>query len=260
MKQLLKNISATIAFGTVAFMHVYFVLLLLAKPALAENQNTTKTETVEKKQPTLDEDATKEFQFNMNGAKGTVKLNKNGIQITSDETDDKSVDDEDDDSENIKISKKMISVPVMAAGVMEDLEDIVVPVVLFLSAFGFAAYVVYAKSRTRREYLETVRALAQSGQPIPPELLSNMNATINGGKMWNPAKTTYDANAAQGIKYIFWGVGFAGFMMCLNRGSFAMAIGFLFIVMGAYHIYISQMMQKQKLTETVATPPPTENK
>lgn len=247
MKQMIKNVTTFLAFTAVLCMHIYFVLLLIAKPALAEETKETVTieaqveETANKKAAITDED--KNFDFNLNGTQGTVKVSEKGITITS-------------NGDGKTVEKTVMNYPSMVQSSLNAIEDIVVPIVLFLCAFGFAGYTVYAKSRTRREYLETIKALAQSGQPISQELLNTMNATVNGGKLLNSTATKYDANAVQGIKYIFLGVGFCGFMMLISDGHVAAAVGFLFIVMGAFHIYTSQMIQKQKPNEAVATSTP----
>ena len=62
------------------------------------------------------------------------------------------------------------------------LESVLVPIVLFLCAFGFGAYVIYAKHRTRREYLETIKTLVQNGQPVPPELLSGLGSNAQASQ------------------------------------------------------------------------------
>jgi hypothetical protein len=275
MTQVIKNVSAFMGFGFVAFLHVYFVLLLLAKPALAEEKTqkvvveTTATgassvsaaaaepsESVAAESETSEDDGkmvlknmgSKQFKFKINDEEGTIKIDKNGIQISQAGSDEK----EEEDTAAVVSSYKDLNKTNLWADI---LEDVLVPIVLFLSAFGFAGYFVYAKSRTRRDYLETIKALAQSGQPIPPELLANMNATMGGTKLNSAGQTHYDANAIQGVKYIFWGIGIAG-MMLLFKVGVAYAIGFLFIVMGAFHIYTSQMIQKQKATDTTAATTP----
>ena len=246
MTQLIKNISTFVAFVAVIFMHIYFVLILMAKPALAEEQNEKTAE----KTVTIEKEEAKSYQFDINGTKGTVKVNQNGITISSD-------DEEGEAKDNLRINAN----PMLAATVSRGISSaMLVPITLVLCVCGFAAYSVYAKSRTRREYLETIKALAQSGQPIPQELMNSMNMTVNGGKFSAPDRLKYDANAIQGIKYIFYGVGFCGFIMILDAGHFALAMGFLFVVMGAYHLYTSQMIQKQKTADTVATPSTPETK
>lgn len=257
-------------FGFVAFMHVYFVLLLLAKPALAEEKAQkvlvettagTGAATVTPTPPDASDAATesayddkmvlknmgsKQFKFKINDEQGSIKIDKNGIQISKVESGES---DNGDDVATVVSSFKNLNKTNEWADV---LEDVLVPIVLFLSAFGFAGYYVYAKSRTRRDYLDTIKALAQSGQPIPPELLANMNATVGGIKTPSAGQTSYDANTMQGVKYIFWGIGIAGMMTLISNGNIAYAIGFLFIMMGAFHIYSSQMLQKQKATDTTA--------
>ncbi len=275
MTQMIKNVTAFMGFGFVAFMHVYFVLLLLTKPALAEDKvQTVAVETTATGASTSSATPTpsttsdsaaateskvndnvvddNEFTFKINDKKGTVRIDKSGIQISNF----KKGNDEDeagDDVAAVVSSLKNLNKTNEWANI---LEDVLVPIVLFLSAFGFAGYFVYAKSRTRRDYLETIKALAQSGQPIPPELLANMNATVGGGKTPLAGQTPYDANTMQGVKYIFWGIGIAGMMTLISNGNIAYAIGFLFIMMGAFHIYTSQMMQKQKATDTTAATTP----
>ncbi len=278
MTQMIKNVTAFMGFGFVAFMHVYFVLLLLAKPALAEEKvQKVVVETMAADagsvptpptppSPTTDRDSagedadddkmvlknmgSKQFNFKINDEKGMIKIDKNGIQISEVKSDE---DEDGDDVATVVSSFKNLNKTSEWADV---LEDVLVPIVLFLSAFGFAGYYVYAKSRTRRDYLDTIKALAQSGQPIPPELLANMNATVGSSKTPSAGQTPYDANTMQGVKYIFWGIGIAGMMTLISNGNIAYAIGFLFIMMGAFHIYTSQMMQKQKATDTTAATTP----
>ena len=274
MTQMIKNVTAFMGFGFVAFMHVYFVLLLLAKPALAEEKvqkvvvettaadaSSVPTPPTPPSPPTARDSAvedadddkmvlknmgSKQFKFKINDEKGMIKIDKNGIQISEVKSDE---DEDGDDVATVVSSFKNLNKTSEWADV---LEDVLVPIVLFLSAFGFAGYYVYAKSRTRRDYLDTIKALAQSGQPIPPELLANMNATVGSSKIPSAGQTPYDANTMQGVKYIFWGIGIAGMMTLISNGNIAYAIGFLFIMMGAFHIYTSQMMQKHKATDTTA--------
>ncbi len=272
MTQIIKNVSAFMGFGFVAFMHVYFVLLLLAKPALAEEKtqkvvvetsatktnsnppaNTLNMNGADEERSTLKTLGSKKFNFKINDEKGTIKIDKNGIQISQVDSDESEDAETGDDVATVVSSFKNLNKTSQWADI---LEDVLVPIVLFLSAFGFAGYVVYAKSRTRRDYLETIKALAQSGQPIPPELLSNMNSTVGGAKPPFAGPMTYDANAMQGAKYIFWGIGIAGMMTLISNGNIAFAIGFLFIMMGAFHMYTSHMMQKQKATDTPAATTP----
>jgi predicted membrane protein len=253
MTQMIKNVTAFMGFGFVAFMHLYFVLILLAKPALAEEkaqkvvvETTAAVEDSEEEKMVLKNVASKQFKFKINDEEGSIRIDKNGIQISKVESGD---GENGDDVATVVSSFKNLNKTNEWADI---LEDVLVPIVLFLSAFGFAGYYVYAKSRTRRDYLDTIKALAQSGQPIPPELLANMNATVGGGKTPSAGQTPYDANTMQGVKYIFWGIGIAGMMTLISNGNIAYAIGFLFIMMGAFHIYTSQMMQKQKATDTTA--------
>ncbi len=254
MTQVFKNVSLAATFGFVFCMHVFFVLLLMAKPVLAEETEQEVTQVESTTTESVDKNAEKtqlkekEFNFSINGEKGTIKVGKNGVQISHEESE----DGEDGFAGVVSNIEKLNKASVWS----DVLEDVLVPIVLFLCVFGFAGYAVYSKSRTRREYLETIKAFAQSGQPIPPELLNNMNAAVGGGKILAPGKTQYDANAIRGVKYIFFGIGFAGMMMLISEGHIGYAIGFLFITMGAFHIYTSQAMQKQKTTDTVATPTP----
>lgn len=271
MTQLIKNMSAFVGFGFVAFMHVYFVLLLMAKPALAEEKtqnvvvetsasgasvtttapadarDTTDKSDAEEPREVLKNLGSKQFNFKINDEKGTIKIDKNGIQISQTDSDDK------EDMPNVMSSFKNLN---KTNQWVDVLEDVLVPIVLFLSAFGFAGYFVYAKSRTRRDYLETIKALAQSGQPIPQELLNSLNSTMGGGKVLSPNKNQFDTNAIQGVKYIFWGIGFIGCMILLEQVGFIAAVGFVFITMGAFHIYTTQNMQKPKTADTVATTSP----
>ncbi len=276
MIQIIKNTTTAFAFVTVIFMHIYFVLILLAKPALATEVEvkqpaakaaTTVTETkavVEGEDEInikLDlkngltvkglADVVQKLEALDKKKKGSFKIDENGVQITG---------MTDDETETGDKDESVTPYPVrMARGLISQLAEIIVPSLFFICVFGFAGYMVYAKNRTRREYLETIRTLAQSGQPIPPDLLTSMNSKSSMGKVLAPDRDKYDANAIQGIKYIFLGIGFCGFMILISEGHVAYAIGFLFIVIGAFHIYTSQLIQKQKTTDVAATTT-TENK
>lgn len=276
MIQMLKNTTTAFAFVTMIFMQIYFVLLLLAKPALATetevNQPSAKAATTvtETKAAVEGEDEINIKLDLKNGltVKGLTDVVKklealdqknNGSSIQIDQSGLKfTTEGEDVEGADSKKWKRRSS-PSFEVGVLKAVEDIVVPVVLFLSMFGFGAYLVYSKARTRREYLETIKALAQSGQPIPPELLQSLNAKMDGGKRWTSDLAKHDANSVQGIKYVFLGIGFCGFFLLMNAGQFAFAMGFLFVVIGAFHIYTSQLIQKQKTNDVAATTT-TENK
>lgn len=135
------------------------------------------------------------------------------------------------------------------------LEDVLVPIVLFGCVFGFAAFTIYSKQRSKKEYLETIRTLAQNNQPIPPELLASMNASSDFGLK----KLNNNPSSIQGVKYLFIGLGVGGFLILTDIGSIGTALGFIFLVVGGYHIVKSQMLQKQAEAKgAAATNPPTQ--
>lgn len=274
MIQLIKNFTTAFAFVTMIFMHIYFVLLLMAKPALATeaevNAPSAKSTVTESKAEVQSDDeinikldlkngltvkgltdVVKKLEaLDKKNSNSQVQIDSSGFKMSVDE--DSEAAGEDGETRSGPSTARVVR------GVIGQLAEIIVPSLFFICVFGFAGYMVYAKNRTRREYLETIRALAQSGQPIPPELINSMNTKMSGGKLLAPDRHKYDANAIQGIKYIFLGIGFCGFMILVSEGHAAYAIGFLFIVIGAFHIYTSQLIQKQKVNDVVPTTP--ENK
>lgn len=260
MKQILEKLVASLSVLIVFCMHVYFVMLLGTKPALAaetEKASTVKVEMIDANGKTKTNDikiqAADQTDDSADGAATTavteddtkglnIRINKDeGITITGSE---KLVEKLKDLEKSIeeKVNERET---VIAAGDSfgKTLENVLVPIMIFLISFGFAGYVVYAKQRTRKEYLETIRTLAQNNQPIPPELLASLNTSSDMG--FNRNKWNNDPNSIQGVKYLFIGLGIAGFMILIDDYSVAAALGYMFAVIGGYHIVKSNLLQKK---------------
>ena len=83
-----------------------------------------------------------------------------------------------------------------------DAEDIVVPLVFFLMVFGLIAVPAYLRFRQKRIMHETVRLMAEKGQPIPPELFIE-----------KPVKRS---DLRRGIVLCGLGVGLVVFFLCVS--------------------------------------------
>lgn len=266
MKQVINKIMASLSIMMVFCMHVYFVMLLGVKPAMAAD--TDKKDTVVKvgmigaeTKATGDGAvvaAPAPAEDDKQAEKGiSIKINdEDGITISGSESLvkqlknlEKKIEDKIDNHDVVESANYSIG---------KTLENVLVPIMIFLISFGFAGYTVYAKQKTRKEYLETIRTLAQNNQPIPQELLNNLNSSSNdifNTSKWN--KNYADPHSIQGIKYLFIGLGIAGFMFLLDDYGVPAALGFLFLVIGGFHIVKSQLLQKQmdaKKAETSAAP------
>lgn len=261
-------------------MHVYFALLVSAKPALAATEATDKAPVKVgvvkqdgQKQVTVetavqDEDAqvagtaTNESSNDDNeessSEKGiSISINaKDGINIKGEGAEkilaklkalEDKYEDGDDDSDRAVVAST-------SGSISKTLENVLVPIVLFALAFGFASYVVYAKQKNRKETLDTIRTMAQNNQPIPPELLANLKGTRDA---FVSAKGYGDVNSIQGVKYVFIGIGLGGFLLLLDAGYVAGALGFIFIVIGVFNLVKSRLMEKHLEAEekAAATPP-----
>lgn len=287
MKQVLEKIVASLSVLMVFCLHVYFVMLLGTKPALAQDTEQTSTVKVGMLNAETSDAPKKKDTIVKIGVVDTQgkPIVKKEIKIENiDENSEEaataaSAEDSDDKGLNIRINEKdgiVISgseklverlkdlektidakvndraiVAAANNSIGKTLENILVPITIFLIAFGFAGYVVYAKQRTRKEYLETIRALAQNNQPIPPELLANLNASNDMG--FGKNKWNNDPNSIQGVKYLFVGLGIAGFMIIVDDYSFPAALGYVFAVIGAFHIVKSNLLQKH-MEANKATP------
>lgn len=263
MDQLVQRIlgkTAAILVALLVFcLHVYFAMMIGVKPAMAAEKSAsvsvnvaadskdkgaasvTVVETKDAADEKQSEDAT---EADLKGGV-SIKINgEDGISITGSQ---KLVD-------QLKALEEKIEDKLEASEVYKDpdtvvyktLENVLVPIVFFLVAFGFAGYVIYSKHKTRQQLLETIRTMAQNGQTIPPEMLSQ----LHGNSQWNLSAVNYsNPSATQGLKYVFIGVGIAGFLLLKDFGFSGSSFGFIFLVMGAYHLTKSHLAQKQMETQ-----------
>lgn len=233
MIRVFKKIAASFSFLLVFCFHIYFALLLGAKPAFAQAQDSTApvaaVEDVD--------DSSSELDIKINATdgiviKGSEKLIKKLQKL--------------EEKLEAKIDEhELADEPKGAASIGKTLENVLVPIMIFLFSFGFAGYVVYSKQKTRREYMETIRTLAQNGQSIPPELMSTLTTNGLSGRDMFKNVNYADPGAVHGLKYLFIGFGIAGFLLLLDGGHVGAALGFLFIVIGAFHMTKSHLAQKR---------------
>lgn len=256
-KSLLKNFISTSLF----VIQFYFVVLattlfLTANSAQAEDFADQKDEPKDQS-GTVDKANESEEESGIN-----IKVDaQNGLQIRGvdklvekldalDKSDGKNVDEVIEKSINgMSVVREASAIKLWA----DVLEDVLVPIVLFLSVFGFAAYMVYLRYKSRKENMELIKTLVESGKPIPENVMALLNNETNhssdiSSKMGNLA----DPHAIKGMKFIFIGAGVVGFFI-LEKISFLAGVGFIFVMMGAYHIFKSKQIQKAQMESALST-------
>lgn len=298
MKQVFEKIMASLSFLLVFCLHVYFALLVGTKPALAADTDGAKETTIKLGVGGTDKPALKNEIIIKDKAGESAEV---AVTTVTEEAAATEADDEEGDASGLSIkingqngitikgSEKLVEKlqkleekieakieereEVIESSIGKTLENVLVPIMIFFISFGFAGYVVYSKQRTRKEYLETIRTLAQNNQPIPQELLTNLNASSAMDFNNKIKNMNYgDPSAIHGIKYLFIGVGIAGFMLLMDWSA-PVAFGFMFLIIGGYHMMKSHLLQKQAeakraeaamnpvvatpvVAEPVMTPPP----
>lgn len=256
LQKILVRVVGIVGMLFVFCMHVYLGVILGAKPALAaetaaavaihqvETSSDQKGKVASKNpEAQVDDAEVSVSETTLGDEEGvSIKINgKDGISITGSQ---KLVDKLQ--SLEQKIEERLEQTEAYQRPdtvVYKTLENVLVPIVFFLVVFGFAGYVIYSKHKTRRELLETIRMMAQNGQTIPPEMLGQLHNTPS---QWNINSVNYsNPSAAQGLKYIFIGIGVVGFLVLMDVGFTGSALGFIFLVMGSYYLTKSHLLQKQ---------------
>lgn len=276
MTSILEKFVAAVSFLLVFTLHVYFALLVGMKPALAADSETSSVGlTVVPSDTKVDKNKVKKAlaaQEKKDEESPSESEDDQGLNIKINATDGISIQGSQKLLEKLKKMEEKIEAKVESK--MDELEDsnddngnhdlpmssmgmtlvsVLVPISLFLCAFGFAAFVVYSKQKTRREYLETIRTLASSGQAIPSELLSHIHSNGAGSNSPIGNMNYSDPSAIHGFKYLFIGLGVAGFFFLADEASFLVAVGYVFLVIGGFHLLKSHLLQKQVSAQTPAT-------
>jgi hypothetical protein len=285
MKQLMDKFIAYGTFTVVFFLHIYFALLLCTQTALAEETaapvpapvKVEKVQKVEKaaKAPVaskmeltdvtppqppkppkpskmkLDDDIKINFDMK-NGVtvkglnKVIEKAEKMDRRRQHDDDEDATDNDEGDDddsgsnSRHIYVNNRINDFPGKSAAVA-------VPIGFFILV------ILYFKHKSRREYMETVRLLVEKGQPIPPDLLNSLNPSGLERMTSSPQWEGYQSHLIKGLKPMFWGIGIFLFFVFEHFDAVPWFFGVAFILIGAYHVVRSHLIQKEK--EKNPTPP-----
>lgn len=302
MKRVLNSLAAGITFITVFFLHIYFALLVFTKPALAQTTtepvaaeaSAGKAEKVPAPPknlvvpkppkappkppapPEIEESTDINVKFDM----------KNGVEI-------KGLDKVIEKLERLEKLEKLGKLSGSTVNVEEVVEDavqsaldhnedrreerrerrrerrgydgpgvaILVPLGFFALIFAVVFLYLNHRQRSRREYLETVRLLVEKGQPIPPDLMQNLNPHKAADSVeWN---NLYQSHLIKGLKPIFWGVGIMMFFVFNSYNVTEWFFGFVCILVGAYYIVRSHLIQKEQknkaaqqstVTDTTNTP------
>lgn len=115
------------------------------------------------------------------------------------------------------------------------IDDILVPIFLFLTFAGVFGAKYYFAYRTRREQLDLYRLAIEKGQPIPADVFT---APENKGRSWQD-------EMGRGIKFVLVGLGLALFFQTVG-GPWAIGAIFTFIGLGQLGAaYIKKNSQPQ---------------
>ncbi|MBY0314287.1 MAG: hypothetical protein K2Q26_02120 [Bdellovibrionales bacterium] len=118
----------------------------------------------------------------------------------------------------------------------EGLDDILVPIFLFLTFAGVFGAKYYFAYRTRREQLDLYRLAIEKGQPIPADVFATSESK---GRSWQD-------EMSRGIKFVLVGLGLALFFQTVGA-PWAIGAVFTFIGLGQLgSAYIKKNSQPQK--------------
>jgi hypothetical protein len=266
MKCIIDRILAMGTFLVVFFLHIYFALLLTARPAMAQEttEEPAKVEAAQAssapaakvpnppKPPKIDLDKDINIQLDMkNGLtiKGVDKVIEKAKELEKWEAENESAMDADGadhdhhhgHGERVRKKYNFRIGPDGDAGPVA----LLVPLGFFAMIFGIVFLVISSKNKARREYLETVRLMVEKGQPIPENLMQNL-APKSHGSQHNSQWQGYESHLIKGLKPIFWGVGIILFFLSTELVDGPWFLGFIPLLVGAYYVTKSHLIQKEK--------------
>lgn len=117
------------------------------------------------------------------------------------------------------------------------MEDVVVPIILFLVIGAIVIVPTWLKSRERSEMQTTLRAAIDKGQPVPPEVIEALTRNVK-------VAPTSLSDLRTGIVWVAVGIGFGlfGYFMSFEESDFhfpSMGIAAIPIVIGLAFIVLS---------------------
>lgn len=92
------------------------------------------------------------------------------------------------------------------------MEDIMVPITLFVMIAAVCIAPAWFKSRERREMQATLRAAIDKGQPVPPEVIEALTRNVK-------VAPTSLSDIRAGVIWLAIGVGFAAFSYFADFGD-----------------------------------------
>lgn len=270
MKEFKDKIVGYATFSIVLFLHVYFALLLGTKSAFAQTEAPApakveqKVEQVEKAKPVQApkpppkppkvEDTEINIKFD---AKEGVTVKGIDKMVERLEAIDRKHGGDDEDTAEVSADGDSLKIKKRIRHYDDEGEEdhssrrrnafasrqVIVPLALFFCILAPILAYMYFQYRSRREALETVRMFLEKGQPIPTELMSTLKpGNTSAANEWDG----YQSHLLKGLKPIFWGIGIATFFVFTTFDVTEWFFGVIFIIIGAYHITKSHLIQKDK--------------
>jgi hypothetical protein len=267
MKKFIVNLTAAIGFLACLSMQAYLLVLLTSTTLLAQTEpavkevtvnETVKVEAADSKAPAKTGIAEKKTTNKGIAAKIkegegeknddlNIRLNigKNGFNIFMDDEEDGkdkkaksdkiksgiNIQGDDVDIESLLRQVKEIEKVKHPRGVLNDLEDIIVPLAAFAMIFGLVYMVFVFRARARREKIETIKMFVDKGQPIPEALFDEGD------------EITWVAQMQKGIKLCALGVGVGVFLAAVDG---PWAVGLMLLCIGLGHVASAKFRQSIK--------------
>ena len=131
-----------------------------------------------------------------------------------------------------------MSDPITISATMDGIEDVVVPVTLFVAIAATYALKYYFNFRHRREVQTTIRAAIERGEPLTPELLDRLA----------PPERPPNADLRRGFIGIGVGLALAGFGALLGASTLRpmAAIGALPLLVGIAYLFLWRLDQPKR--------------
>ncbi|WP_374661392.1 DUF6249 domain-containing protein [Inhella sp.] len=136
----------------------------------------------------------------------------------------------------------------MDTDILRENFPLLIPILaLLIPIVAIVAHYV-AKSNRERERHETIRMLVKAGQPIPPELLSAVDAQDSDWQKERRSAANPNRSLIPGVINLSVGIGLAGMFSVMKPESWLWAIGLVPACLGLGFIFLWLVERKQQPT------------
>lgn len=134
----------------------------------------------------------------------------------------------------------------MDTDIPRELFPLLIPILaLLIPIVAIVAHYV-AKSNRERDRHETIRMLVKAGQPIPPELLSAVDAQDSDWHKERLKAANPNRSLVPGVINLSVGIGLAGMFSVMKPESWLWAIGLVPACLGLGFIFLWLVERKQQ--------------